>query len=416
MFKTALIQIINSTPDAGHETIAMQLENFLVRPLQSTEISTTIVIDALDECKDNQPVSAILWLLGRHIEALPRVKFFITGRPEISIRAGFRLLKPHTNVFILHEVDPAAINQDIELYVRTRLSEIAAQRSDCNLNVIWPTEEEISAVVTKCSGIFIVARIIIESTKSPHHTPQECLEMFIGKPNSTVKEGKSGVDAIYDQVFFQSFEDVKMDPGPAFFDQLRLVVGSIALVFNPLSCGDLATVLNITSESVRKSIRSLHSVLIVPDPESDLELLRVCHKSFPDYLTDPDRCSDPRFRIDPLVYHSKLGMCCLALMNRKLKKNICGLPRYAMNREVEDLGERRKEYIGSGLEYACKSWARHLCITSRDRGGVRDIIESLETFFKHNILPWLEVLSIVADLGSAVYTFRDVKAWLAEVS
>jgi hypothetical protein len=103
-------------------------------------------------------------------------------------------------------------------------------------------------------------------------------------------------------------------------------------------------------------------------------------------------------------------------MKEKLKKNICGLPRYAMNREVEDLGERRKKHIGNGLEYACKSWARHLRITSRDCDGVRDILESLEMFFKHNLLPWLEVLSIIADLGSAVYTLRDVKAWLAEVS
>jgi hypothetical protein len=318
------------------------------------------------------------------------------------------------NVFVLHEVNPASVDEDIELYVRTRLSEIAAQRSDCNLNVIWPTEEEISAVVTKCSGIFIVARIIVESTKSPHHTPQECLKMIISRPNSTVKEGESGVDAMYDQIFLQSFSDVKMDPGLAFFDQMRLVVGSIALVFNPFSCADLATVLNITSESVRKSIRSLHSVLIVP--ESDLELLRVCHKSFPDYLTDPSRCTDPRFHIDSSVYHSKLGMCCLALMNKELEKNMCGLPRYAMNCEVEDLGDHREKYIGSALEYACKSWARHLCITSRESESVRDIIESLETFFKHNLLPWLEVLSIVADLGSAVHTLREVKAWLAEVS
>lgn len=133
---------------------------------------------------------------------------------------------------------------------------------------------------------------------------------------------------MYDQVFLQSFEDVnlKMD-GSEFFERLRLVVGSIALVLNPLSYADLATLLDITLASVRRSIRSLHSVLIVP--KSDLELLRACHKSFPDYLTDPTRCTDMRFHIDPSAYHSKLGMCCLALMNKKLKKNICHLPVYA---------------------------------------------------------------------------------------
>jgi hypothetical protein len=103
-------------------------------------------------------------------------------------------------------------------------------------------------------------------------------------------------------------------------------------------------------------------------------------------------------------------------MNKKLKKNICGLPVYAMNSEIKDLGERRKKHIGSGLEYACKSWARHICIASRDGDGVRHIIKSLETPFKHNLLPWLEVLSVIGDLGCAVYTLRDVRAWLVGVS
>jgi hypothetical protein len=123
-----------------------------------------------------------------------------------------------------------------------------------------------------------------------------------------------------------------------------------------------------------------------------------------------------RFHIDPSIYHSKLGMCCLALMNKKLKKNICGLPIYAMNSEIKDLGERVERHIGSGLTYACKSWARHLCIASKDRDGVRYIIESLETFFKHDLLPWLEVLSVIGGVGCAVYTLRDVRAWLVGVS
>jgi hypothetical protein len=103
-------------------------------------------------------------------------------------------------------------------------------------------------------------------------------------------------------------------------------------------------------------------------------------------------------------------------MNRVLKRNICDLPAYAMNSEVCDLGERREKYIGSGLEYACRSWARHLGMASRDVEEVRYTIDLLETFLKHQLLSWLEVLSILGDLRCAVYTLRDVKAWLAEVS
>jgi hypothetical protein len=281
------------------------------------------------------------------------------------------------------------------------------------MNVVWPTEEEISALATKCSGIFIVASVIVKFIGSINHIPHERLKIIISRPNSTVDEGKSGVDEIYDLIFLQSFEDVKKDD-TNLFDRLRLAVGFIALAFNPLSCMDLAVILDLTPKSVRSAIRSLHSVLMVP--ESDSQLLRVCHKSFPDYLTDPTRCTDTRFHIDPSIYHLKFGIRCLALMNMMLKKNICDLPAYAMNCEIKDLGERREKYIGSGLEYACRSWARHLCFAYRDEGDVRYVIKSLESFFKHNLLLWLEVLSIIGDLGCAVYTLRDVKAWLVEVS
>ena len=414
-FKAALIEILKSTPNAGHETLDLQLKNLLVRPLQSTGLSTTIIIDALDECKGKDPASAILSLLGRHIDAMPGVKFFITGRPEIPIRTAFRLplLRPHAEIFVLHDVDRVSVDGDIKLYLQMRLSEIAAQRSDCEVDVIWPTDEEISLAVTKCSGVFVVASITVRFVISPNHTPQDRLHVIISRPDSTVNEGKSGLDETYDQIFLEGFEDVKIDDTD-FFSRLRLVLSSIVLAINPLSCKDLAVILDVPPKSVRSTIRSLHSVLIVPKSDSDLP--RVCHKSFPDYLTDRTRCTYPRFQLDPSVYHLKLGACCLTLMNKALKKNICDLPAYAMNSEVDDLDERRENCIGRGLEYACTSWAGHLRIASGDGDNVQHIVKPLESFLKCHLLSWLEVLSILGDLRCAVYSLRDVKAWLAEAS
>jgi hypothetical protein len=125
-FKTALILILKSNPNIGCTLPAIQLEDLLVQPLKSTGLRTTIVIDALDECKEDQPASVILSLLGKHIDEIPFVKFFITGRPEPRIRSGFRLplLRPHAEVFLLHDVDRGSVDQDIHLYVKTCLSGI----------------------------------------------------------------------------------------------------------------------------------------------------------------------------------------------------------------------------------------------------------------------------------------------------
>ena len=39
------------------------MEKFLVEPLQAANVSTMIIIDALDECKNEDPESAILLVL-----------------------------------------------------------------------------------------------------------------------------------------------------------------------------------------------------------------------------------------------------------------------------------------------------------------------------------------------------------------
>ena len=61
------------------------METLIVRPLSSSAISTTIIIDTLDECADEDPQSAILSVMGRLVEGIPNVKFLITSQPEPRI-------------------------------------------------------------------------------------------------------------------------------------------------------------------------------------------------------------------------------------------------------------------------------------------------------------------------------------------
>ena len=51
-------------------------------------ISTVVVVDALDECEAEGSASAILSVLGRLVSDIPKVKFFLTGRPEPRVSGG----------------------------------------------------------------------------------------------------------------------------------------------------------------------------------------------------------------------------------------------------------------------------------------------------------------------------------------
>ena len=99
------------------------MEDLIVGPLRATCISTLIIIDALDECNDEEPASAILSILSCYTDEIPNVKFFITRWPEPHIYSGFCLesLVPITEVLKFHEVKPEAVDSDIKLFFQTQL-------------------------------------------------------------------------------------------------------------------------------------------------------------------------------------------------------------------------------------------------------------------------------------------------------
>ena len=90
-FRSIFVPLAQSDPEIAYESLYNQMDKLIVRPFRKSSVSTVIVIDALDECKDEETTSTILSVLGRFVSEVPKVKFFITGRPEPRIQKGFRL-------------------------------------------------------------------------------------------------------------------------------------------------------------------------------------------------------------------------------------------------------------------------------------------------------------------------------------
>jgi hypothetical protein len=248
---------------------------------------------------------------------------------------------------------------------------------------------------------------------SANHIPQERLEMITSMPDSSVHEGRYEIDPLYTCVFQKGCAHV-YGGDLNYFSRLLHVVGSVVLLYEPVSIPSLATLVGMSSKAILTYVRPLHSVILVPD--SDSLPIRVFHKSFPDYITDHDRCKDSRFYVDSPVHHAKLAISCFELMRTGLKTNICDLPRYAMNNDIEDLSIRRAKYIGEPVVYASKFWAKHLCSASQTGDDVVKILELLRKFVQRQLLQWLEVLSIVDGLRGAIHSFIHVERWLHEVS
>ena len=91
LFREELVQVLKAVPDIGQESLCSQVEKLIVGPLKAATIPTLIIINALDECKDEELVSTILSVLSCYMDKIPDVKFFITSHPELRIHSGFHL-------------------------------------------------------------------------------------------------------------------------------------------------------------------------------------------------------------------------------------------------------------------------------------------------------------------------------------
>ena len=410
-FRSHLVSLLQSNPDVIDESLYNQMERLIVEPLQSADFSTLIVIDALDECKDEDPSSAILSVLGRLVGQIPGVKFFITGRPEPRIKTGFRLplLVDSTDVFVLHDVHPSLINKDIRVFLERELSELAQRRRLKG----WPSNKHINILCDRAAGLFVYAVATVKFLDSSTHLPRWQLDAIINLPECTDHEGKTRfnsnvtLDSLYISIFRMAFsgEDPEMD------SKVRSTIGAVILLVNPLPPSGIAELVGLDPEEVVLFLTLVQSLLIF-DEDFD-HPVKPFHKSFPDFITDPSRCLDKRFHISPGDMHLELATSCLRVMDEGLKKNLLSLPDYTLNSEVKDLETRINEYISITLQYVCQSWHNHLTETEED---VANVVSHLHTFLKENFLAWLEVVSVLGATRGAITALEKLIIWLQKVN
>ena len=407
-FRSIFVQLVQSDPEVVHESLYGQMKKLIVQPLMKSSISTVIVIDALDECKDEEPASAILSVLGQFVTEIPRVKFFVTGRPEPRIREGFQLplLADETDVFVLHEVESSRVNSDIRLFFEHNFSELKSRRRGLEE---WPTDEQLNLLCERTSGLFVYAMATVRFIGQKNNNPKRQLDRLL-QSGSSVFEGKTKfkgnatLDLLYTSILQEAFGDDDPEDDP----RVRSVLGAVVLAANPLSPSTIAVLLSLEPEDVFPLLSSVHSLLIL---QEDIDHpVRPFHKSFPDFIIDPERCASSRFHVNPLDQHLVLLVGCLELMNQRLGRNMCKLPDGVINSEVVDLKERVVLHIDQALQYACKSWYKHLAGTTPSHA--LNVTPILHQFLEEKFLFWLEVLSVLGAAREAVEALNAATKWL----
>ena len=402
-FRKILVPLIQSDPNIAYESLHNQMEKLIVQPLSKTGVSTVIVIDALDECKDEESSSAILLVLGELVSQIPKIKFFLTGRPESRISQGFRplLLRKMADKFVLHDVELDQVNNDIRLFFTTSFQELAHRRGGLD---DWPTKMELDRLCEQAAGLFVFAVATVKFVDNNKWDPTERLNNIL----SSRKIGWKTLDSLYATILEEAFSDGDTDDSD--YAKMRSILGAVVLATNPLSPSIIATLLGLKAKHVHPLLSSVSSLLILhEDPDHPV---RAFHKSFPDFITDPNRCTDKRFHISSQSHHSQLLTRCLGLMDGSLKKNMCKLQGPVANSDVGDLRKKIDDCINPTLQYACVSWHVHLVAAHTTPADKLQIDHTLKKFMEKNFLFWLEVLSVLGTVKNAAEAMQATVDWL----
>ena len=408
-------EAINADPAVVGKAIREQFEKLVLEPLSyiSDALKTStlvIVVDALDECERDDDVKLIIHLFSRaKTLKYPRLKVFVTSRPELPIRLGFVAIKGAYQDLVLHDIPKPVVEHDIRAYLE---SELATIRNDYNSSVSenrhlpadWPGQTEVQDLVKMAIPLFIFAATVCRfladrKCGNPNKQLQEVMKYQTRNPESQLH-------ATYLPVLNQLIHGLSERKSIEILEEFRYIVGSIVILASPLSTRSLARILFVSKDAIDDRLDLLHSVLSVPSSDTPVRLL---HLSFRDFLISLEKHKSP-FWVDETETHKKIAANCLRLLGEYLRTDICGVkwpgsPRSAIAQQTID------EALPPEVQYACLYWVYHVeQVKSRLRDG--DLVHQ---FLRRYFLHWLEALSIIGRAPESIALVKTLQA-LLEVS
>ncbi|KAB8253814.1 hypothetical protein BDV32DRAFT_157658 [Aspergillus pseudonomiae] len=347
-------------------TITRQLPLVKLYPDQSTTI--VIVIDTLDKYNREDYIQVIFRLLFKlqEIKSI-HLRIFLTSRPKLPIRFGFKQNKSYQDL-VLHRL-PAP------------LSEIQDIRS---LPAAWPGNEIIEELVRMAVLLFIFAATACRFIKEGTHLKKRLQKLLEFQATTTATQ----MDKIYLPVLNQLIGDD--DDSKELVEEFQDIGGAIILLATLLSIECLAWLLQVSTNNISKLLDPLHSVLHIPSHRK--APVHILHLSFRDYLLN----TESPFHVHKHETHRKIASHYFQIMDTQLKHNICGLASYGT--QCKDINPQViKQHLTIDLQYSSHYWAYHL---KQSKGHISEA--KILAFLKKHFLHWLETLALIGSVSEAV--------------
>jgi NACHT domain len=433
-FSTIAAQLVNTVPELKrHVSNAIAADNsrileqgfseqwthLIFEPLSHLRKPSlrriVLVIDALDECEDRQNRQESREDVGLILELLTQAKslttvqlrILITSRPEVAVTGSRDIYQVE-----FHRLPTSMVNDvdDITIFFEHELGKIKAnyeQRNDGErlLPASWPSKKIVKALVNRAGGLFIYASTVCLFISYEDMHPVESLSIIL-EVGVEKQLPLPNLDNMYKKVLELSVSAKYNDyVKERLRRRFRLVVGSLAVLFDSVSIATLANLLAVSPEEINGTFSRLRSVLDVQKDHDSV--IRLLHTSFRDFLLDHERCSDTQFWIDKAQSHAILTERCLELMGSHFRRDMAKL-RVAGAQASTVTGSRLRECLPLHIQYSCRYWVSHLQLSNielRDDG-------SIHVFLKKHFLHWVEALSLMQNVSEGVFMIRTLEKLL----
>jgi hypothetical protein len=171
----------------------------------------------------------------------------------------------------------------------------------------WAKKHDIDRLVNKSHPLSIVAFSLYKILSSSN-APQEALCKILSDTNG--RGMSAGLGSVYLPILQQAVTIFGEGDKEERLDMLRTIIGSLVLLYNPLSATSLSKLLGVPIGEIGALLPPLQSVLNVPEKANGrtdpLGAIKLFHLSFRDFLVDPKSVADHKdgkFWIDEAQAH-----------------------------------------------------------------------------------------------------------------
>jgi hypothetical protein len=397
--------------------LSTQFDRLLLQPLRKVDPTSlpsagvVLVIDALDECDNSESIRTTLLLLSKVEEITSiRLRIFVTSRPQLPVELGFKDMSGDLHHDVRLEVaQEVSIEHDIRVFYEHQFSEIRklSLLQDDELPAEWPGEQSTRALVAQATPLFIFAFTVSRYISA---NPRRNLATMLLQSRDKSLTGLKGTYLpILDQVVASECDGEQKDRILDFKD----VVGSIVLLYDPLSASALARLLRVEAGDIGRVLRPLHSVLNIPratDGKIDrMTPITLFHLSFRDFLLDPELKSQNVFWVQADETHRTLGMRCVHLLESGgLKEDVCGVLRPG-TRRADVAKSLVHTFLPEDVAYACCYWVQHILMSN----SLLDDDGAAHQFLQKHLLHWMEALSWLGKASDVIHSLETLKSIVA---